>query len=249
MVATPTISVVDQADNTGATATISGADAGTNNVVYTASVDGDLGATSTTWTSGGSRTGDGTVDVNTVTAGYYWMYATSTDGTNTAASTPVYVRVTTGSESTHKDTCDAVLARLQSLTMSGLSSANIKLVKLPAEMPSSDTLPCIHVGPQGRETMDARAGTNVKDDTGYPVLVVIFCADNAQDRTANLNRNLKWREQVAKSLQNQPLAGTQLFRCEVEPLEIWPPSAVRNANLFVSGFTVRCFARETRGLT
>lgn len=66
-----TLTIVDQADGTGATATIAGS-GGLAMTVYTQTFSGDLGAG--VWTVSGTRTGDGDVDLS-LAAGHYFAYA------------------------------------------------------------------------------------------------------------------------------------------------------------------------------
>ena len=84
MPATPTISVVDQEDGTGATLTISGSDAGSSNEAFVstwAGITGSIGP----WTSAGTNTGDGTIDLS-LSDGYHWVYVTSTASGDAARS-------------------------------------------------------------------------------------------------------------------------------------------------------------------
>lgn len=71
----PTLAVVDDADGTGATATISGGDNVATNEVFTAEFNGETGALSD-WTSKGSRTGNGDVDLS-LSNGYHMAHVES----------------------------------------------------------------------------------------------------------------------------------------------------------------------------
>jgi hypothetical protein len=83
--ATPTLSVADAEDGTGATATVSGSTAGTTNTVYYRTPTG------ATWQTGGSRTGDGTVTLaltpDDIRA--HEAYVASQSAGGTASSPPV----------------------------------------------------------------------------------------------------------------------------------------------------------------
>lgn len=85
----PTLSVTDNGDDTGGIATISGADDGTTNTVYTAPYG------TATWTSQGSCTGDGTVDLD-LDAGHYWVYCSSGLSSNYSITEVEFLAVTTG---------------------------------------------------------------------------------------------------------------------------------------------------------
>ena len=86
---TPSLSVTDAGDGTGATATVSGSDGVTTNTVYTTA----WGAAA--WTSGGARSGDGTVSLS-LGNGRYFAYCVSAYGTAAAVSVPVLFAVTDG---------------------------------------------------------------------------------------------------------------------------------------------------------
>lgn len=92
--ATPVLSVVDQRDGTGATATISGADVGATETVYVAALAGTPGNLG--FASVGSRSGDGDVDL-ALADGAYIAYCLSTlAGLVSAPSNEVGFRVTGG---------------------------------------------------------------------------------------------------------------------------------------------------------
>lgn len=72
--ATPTLTIADNGDGTGAVVTIAGSTAGSTNQVYTVSRSGG------SWTLGGSRTGNGTVVVTLATGGYLVYVLSSLSG-------------------------------------------------------------------------------------------------------------------------------------------------------------------------
>lgn len=86
----PTLTIVDNGDDTGAVATIAGADSGTTNTVYVAAYG------SSVWSSAGSRTGNGTVALD-LDAGVYAGYVVSSNGQRVVSSIVVF-SVTTGAE-------------------------------------------------------------------------------------------------------------------------------------------------------
>jgi hypothetical protein len=86
---TPTLPTPsDNQDGTGAVATVSGSSEGTTNTVYYAPYG------STSWTNGGDREGDGTVDFSITTIGKYWAYIHSESVDGVSVSTVVSFRVT-----------------------------------------------------------------------------------------------------------------------------------------------------------
>lgn len=85
---TPALSVVDNADGTGAVASIAGSASGTTNTIWVAG-DG-LG-----FAIAGNRTGNGTVALS-LPVGVYWGYVASTNGTELERSDLVRFAVTDG---------------------------------------------------------------------------------------------------------------------------------------------------------
>src|SRR5687767_14210717 len=125
---TPTLALADNGKGTGGTTTISGATAGSTNTVYTAPWSGGLIAAA--WTNRGSRSGNGTLAVS-VANGYYWAYVQSTLAAESAVSTVVGFRVTSGSSSVFERCLNAIAARLQALSLSGIAASSIVVRKLP----------------------------------------------------------------------------------------------------------------------
>lgn len=245
---TPTLAVADDGDGT-ATATISGSTAGATNAVYTSPFSGEIGGGS--WTLAGSRTGDGDVSLATGT-GHFWAYVLSTVSGQTAASASVYFTVTDGTEAVHYRCLTAVQARIRALSLSGIENANVLVKKLPIEKWAfRDTglgLPGVLVTPQ-RETMDPRAGTNIRDDVGYGVLVTVCQADN-QDHTleAGLSERILWREKVARAFRSQRLSGvSEVYTCRIEPGDPLIPAAWLQ-QVHASALLLRFLSREVRGI-
>ncbi len=237
---TPTLAVADQADGTGATATITTSDTAATNAVWVYQVDGELGAG--TWTSEASRTGDGTVDL-TLGVGLWWAKCVSTKSSQTAASNLVYFRVTSGSTAMQVQCINAVQARIRLLALTSIPDAQV----ITREVPTPDrnvTLPSVQVCPGVQEKIDPSAGTTHRDDVGYPVTVYLMAAQN-QDATIAA-RNLLWRERIIGAFRSQPLGTVDgVHICNIEP---GPIATGFYANLWLSSLTIRCIARQTRGL-
>lgn len=244
--ATPTLAVSDDADGT-ATATISGSSGSSSNVVWYQAIGG------TSWTSGGSRTGDGTVDLATG-AGYFVAYCASTLNSQTAASSLVRFRVTSGTTAVYEQILTAVQAAVQNLDLTGVSDSNVMLLKVPTDrirdLPST-RFPAVIVAPT--ESIRYDAGTNRRDDIIYPVLVAAVAADN-QDQTSLRARYLKWSQDVrrrfhlpAQGTVEDPFASiTEVVSCEVDPRPVVDPPNWIAANLWVSGWVLRVRTRESR---
>src|SRR5690349_3103919 len=80
----PTLTLVDNADGTGAVATVAGGAVAAVNTLYVQPFSGVLGAGS--WTSQGSRTGDGAIAVSLTTSGHYFAQLKSATAGGTSAS-------------------------------------------------------------------------------------------------------------------------------------------------------------------
>lgn len=239
-----TLAISDNADGTGGVATISGAAAETI-TVYSQTVNGQLGTA--TWTSRGSRSGDGTVNVSPGD-GYYWWYAS---GATSGISNLVYQNLSSGTQAVLYRCLTGVQALVQSLALSGVANGSIVVRKLPIDRFSAAgeglSLPAIVIAPWGTETMRAADGTNERDDVGYPVAVTIFAADQ-QHLTQDLDTYTKWREQIARTLRQNTLSGvSEIYTCQIEPGPIVDLAAWVQKTLFVSGLVARYTSREVRG--
>lgn len=242
----PTLAVADDGDDTGATATISDSSAGSANVVYTRAVSGGLG--SSAWVNSGNRTGDGTVSLD-LAAGYYMAYVESTLNSQTSSSNVVYFVVTTGGDAVLIKCWDAVLARLQLMTFAGMNVANFTKRKIPynRKLTESEAKPGAFITPVP-ETQNPREGTNLRDDVGYGIAIVVIRVSN-EDLTSNIDSTVLWRQQINKAFRNQRLDGVvENTNCTVEPGSIFNPAHF-GEGYDVFSMTVRCWCRETRGLT
>lgn len=156
------------------------------------------------------------------------------------------------SVSTHMLCMEAIQTQIRALDLSGLDDANVVIVKLPLadrvkEQAIVAAYPAILISPFGQEQMDPLAGTNLRDDIGYPVVCSIVAADN-QALQSNLDTYLDWRQSLREEFHNSRLAGavSTVFNAYVEPGPVVLPSAWF-ANFWHSSLTIRCISRETRG--
>ena len=239
----PTLAVADLANGTGGTATLSGGNSGATNTVYVQAIDGELGTA--TWTSKGSRTGNGTVSIS-ATAGFYWVKCVSVLSSETVVSNLVYQNFTTGTAAVLEQCLLAVQSRIQGLSLSGIANGSVIVQKVPSDR--NVTRPGVLIGPVGAEAVSLPAGSNLRDDIGYPVYVGLVAADD-QDQSVNRARNLLWREKIRRAFHAQRLPGVALvFTCGVETRDIVAPDWFASMR-FVSAMVVRCFAREPRGIS
>lgn len=238
---TPTLAIADNADGTGATATITGAATGATVEVFTVAVDDDF--SSQTAVSGGSRSGNGTVSLD-LDPGPYWAFAVATLGGASAVSNIVYFFATTGDDATHQRILEAVQSTIRNLSLSGIDSANVLVRATPWDR--NLTKPCVVIAPL-QEQMPANEGTNTKDQIGYGVIVTFAKATN-EDVTTSRNAFLEWRRRAAAAFRNQRLSGvSEVYRCTIEPLPVLLGSAF-DKGLDLGGFVIRALAYEARGL-
>lgn len=247
----PTLAIADNADGTGGVATISGGDAGSTHTLYSQAVDGELGTS--TWTSRGSRSGNGTITITlsgSFTTGYYWWRVVASNADGEALSNLVYQPLTSGTTAVLYRCLTGVRSRIQGLSLSGIASTSVLIREVPSDryFKSGDiALPGVVIAPVLGEQMNPLLGTNIRDDVGYPIGVFIVAASN-QNLTPAAG-NYKWREQIARAFRNQRLPGvSEVWNCQVEPSAITDPGAWERANLFVSAMTLRFFSREVRGI-
>ena len=240
------LAITDNADGT-VTATISGSTVGSTNVVQSTPVNGDFGATPT-WTTQGTRTGDGTITI-TISAGYYWWVVLSTSGSTTSPSTPVYRPASTGDDPVHEEIVDAVVAKLILLGLPDIGSKVYGrfVISTPQDFLATTQRPCAVVT---RETLteQMRGGLTSTDDVAYPVAVLFIDANDLGPETPSA-KYTQWRQSAMRALRNQPLevpSGAIVYQCEVQPNMIVDKKREEYKS-FVSGFTCLFICRERRG--
>lgn len=233
----PTFTIADNGDGTGAVATIGGTSGAANSVL----VASWSGTSSTGWLSGGSRTGDGTVALS-LDAGYYWAILL----VDSLPRGLVYFHTTSSSYSVHYQCALATQTAIRNLALTGVDSDDVVVQKLPWDQKNTGTYPKIVIATAGTESMARGAGTNIRDDVGYPVIVSIFDRDE-ETLTSNHSRNLLWRQSIARAMRNQSVSGvTEVFDCILEPGAIVDPGWF-NQNTYHSTFVLRFLSREVRG--
>ncbi len=235
----PTLSLVDNADGSGALATLAGGDAAATNTVYVQS------QYETAFSSKGSRTGDGTVSLTLVPGFLYAAYCSSTKTTETAVSNLVcFFGVTNGVSAVHDTILTAVLANAQALTLAELPASQMYKLRDPTAI--NVTMPALLICPGPDERIELK--TNLRDDIEYPVLVAIASRD-AMASEANLARDLRWREQLINYFRQPRLSGyPDGFFHRIEPKVIFDP-ADPAYQIISSAFLLFVRGRIARGVT
>lgn len=237
---------IEATNNGDGTATVTVTDSGGGSVTVYATQVGTTWASSISWSSVGSRTGDGTATATTG-KGAFWLYAL----TGSTPSPPIYLYVSDGTETVTKQIRDKVQARIRNLSLSGINSANVEVFDILDEhavkaVRGSDR---ILIAPGGGES-DTDEGPIQVDDWEHPFVIVHALAINA--KTATESERERWRtirERIRRAFINQTLGCDDYYvRCQsfraVDPIhpQFWDEGIL--ASILVPVFT----AREPRGV-
>lgn len=229
---TPTLSIADNGDGTGAVATIAGSSDGVTNTIYVS--DWPL----TTFVSGGSRDGDGTAALS-LSNGPHLAYVISTLDVAVAVSNLVHFRTTDTSQAILTECLNAVRDLILGLSLAGLDVDNVLVRKLPWNREAIDEGVFISPAPEryGR-------GTNARDDVGYGVMVSMIKKSN-QDLTGSIDAFLVWRQEISKALRrgSSTLGVSEVYDLSIEPAAVYLPDAFTK-QYDVGAVVVRCLSRE-----
>lgn len=249
-----TLTLADAQDGATMTATIAGVDVGASVSVYTQAFDIGSAFAATTWTLSGTRAGNGNVTL-TLSPGYYWVYATGNVSGTLDRSVPVYGLVSRSAYAIQDLILDAVVARLQTLSFTGLNTPPGDLTSAMIErveeinhlvISSARVMPRIYVCQNGGED-NSDGQTTAQDDIGYPVVVAIVDRAAPEEKTRH-KTYLKWRQQIRRALISQRLPGvTQQHFCRLIPTPAWVRPEDKYDHLF-SAQAFRFVAREPRGV-
>lgn len=246
--ATPTLAVTDNADLTGVAAVVAAGDASATNTLYRMLVTGDVEAGS--WTSSGSRVGNGTISVSLTVRGFYWWYVKSVLLAESVITNLAYEPVTDGDDDVITRSIAAVVSRIKLLALTGIGNAvyDIPMLNDPSAQASLPTNPCCVVceEPTPRQYV---GGTNIRDDVGYPIQV-LFMDSTGLGLNAPLGKYRMWRQSAERAFRFQRLPGVTeaQLACTIEPLKTLDPTRPAMYDQMVSGFTIRVNTREVRGL-
>lgn len=242
----PTLAVTDNADGTGATATVSGGSSDADHKIYVGSFLGGLGTIPKTLA--GQRTGNGTVSLP-LAVGYYIGMIEAERSDDIVAGNTVYFAVTDGLDPVHYRFMLGLQADIRSLALSGIPGDNVVLRWLPrprerdANGAMADPMPLVIISPAPQEL--ELPGLNATDDISYPCLVTFW--DTKPDLNTNLQRNLLWRQKVYRRLRWKRVAGVgESEYVQVFPELITDPGAW-GANYWLDALLARCVSREPRG--
>lgn len=239
-----TMATVDNLDGTGIVATVAGSTGGSTNTLTYSAWTGNVGTLS--FSAGGTRVGDGTIAVSPGVGTYIWKLVNSV----ASETVIVYQAVTGGASAAAQAVLYRSMVQMQTqivaLALTGITSTNVLIKWLPRSLDSTtDPIPCVVICPAPMPEKDSSYLINT-DHVGYPVLVACLAAQN-QDYTANLNRNLLWREKIRHEFISQGLVGIpEVAYCTVEPQSVINPAWFQK-NTNYSAQVFRLVSREQRG--
>lgn len=229
-------------DNTGFKVAVAGAAGGEVTTLYAQTINSDVPFW--TFTQQSQITGNG--DLTSSIVGFHWYYVLSSVG----GVQPVLAGTSTdGAGSIHYNCLEAVKSRITSLSLDGISSSDIKVIKVPLDRGWDDgvlSYPGIVISSVGAEQQSPTSGTVQRDDIEYPVFVSMLAADN-QDLVTNHSKYLRWRQRINAAFRQQRLPGTSIQSCTVQPMQVTNVGAWFNA-IHHSSLVIRCLSREARGV-
>ncbi|MCI0358643.1 MAG: hypothetical protein L0211_09175 [Planctomycetaceae bacterium] len=247
---TPTIALADNGNGTGAVATVGNSTGGATNTIFAAQWAG--GFVPQAYASYGSRIGNGTVSL-ALGLGYWFVYAASTlAGSDGAVSLVKGLRVTAGQEAIFDQCLDAIVAKIQALSLPA-PWQTIDVVRRKFPWKRSLILPDIQAGIFVTPLNDRFVQvTNQADDWGEAIQITAAQATNL-DLENGLPADLLCRQQLVDAFLpvhgQAPLSGVDsVYNIVIEPGPIIDPGAFQQ-NFDVSAIVARCLVRRTRGLT
>lgn len=236
------ITFSDNQDGTGITVTITDGGPSDSHTIYIQTLNGDT----PDWQFQLAATVVGNGSTIVPVQGAHFRYVATG-----SVVTPVEFGLATGEEvAIHFACLTAVQARLRLCDLDGIDNEDIVIRKLPSDRGTSFEVngeSTIIISPPGVEGQSDSAGTNLRDDIEYPVIVTILRADN-QDLESDLNLGLLWREKINQAFRQQRLPGVpSVYKVRIQPGPVTDQAAFWN-NRYHSSFIIRPVSREGRGI-
>lgn len=231
-----TLTVTDDEDGTGATATVALSDPLAFNEVYVGRATGEAGAVA--FTLGGDRIGGGAVPL-ALTKGLWWAYLLSED----VFSGQVYFAVTDGLDAVATRVMRSVADTIRLLPIP--PAANVYEHGVPEF--SNVVFPNFVCSIDGVEEQYQNVLATL-DYVGRPVKVQLNDRCDVRELIDRRPTYELWRQTVTRCFINQRLAGVaESHICQVEPYVIVDPK-LPQYEFMVSGLVVRATCRERRGI-
>jgi hypothetical protein len=144
------------------------------------------------------------------------------------------------------DRClSAVRDTIAGLALDGFTADQIKVQKFPWNTTGATAgiFVCMPVPETNRPS------SNLRNEIGYPVQVVVVHASN-NHLTSDIDKHTLWREQIRHAFDFQPLAGvSEVQYCQVEPGVVYDWTMFSQGMYDVQSLIVRCISREPLGVT
>jgi len=150
--------------------------------------------------------------------------------------------------STHKLICENVQTGIRALSLSGLTSTNVRV--LWGIDPEQTNFPAVFVCAAG--SLSVVGGTNGRDDIAYPVAIFI-CDKNPIEDEQYMDTLLYWRERIRKRFIYQHLSEVvsggvaTVYTCRMSPSVILDENLSRRYQILVEPLLLEFISRETRG--
>ena len=252
MPATPTFTIVDNRDGT-ATVTIAGADGGTTNAIQTMSIDDQWGVAAS-WTSRGSRTGNGAVTV-TIPQGVYFVAVSSTLTGVTVWTPPKPANIASSSRPVVQNAIlNAVQARIRLLNLIPSNRVFVHTAVDEQKVKDLKGGAAIVIGPADEMSVLFDDGTLQRDDIGYPTTVAYIAPRNSQTLSESQESAIRDEffgptQAIRRAFISQSLdvSGAAVFYCTVRPMRAVERSWWERL-VFASGQVLSFRSREPRGI-
>ncbi|MCY2964854.1 MAG: hypothetical protein NT069_14655 [Planctomycetota bacterium] len=134
------------------------------------------------------------------------------------------------------------------LDLPEISAGNVVVQKVASDRPRDlppERRPAVLIAPHGAERIDPAAGTNLRDQIVYPVLVAIVAADSP-DPSDRFELFSLWRDRLRTTFHFSRFESLDCFRVEVEPLDLVDREVWSQRQLWLSRLLLRCFTRILR---
>lgn len=253
------LTITDNQDGSGATATITGSAVGSTNTVFTVSVPqlqlyNLVSFPPPAWVVMGQRSGDGNVVLSVpFVPGYYWAYLYSQVGSGPPTiAPPQYFVASPNAQSVFQQIRLAVQAKIQGLSLppiapapTGITSDRVYLQGVP--FGGLQKFPCVIISDED-EQETVGVSTNLTEDIAYPIRV--FIADRqGVPFDVMVPTYLLWRERIMSAFRSQRLAtvAAVMANASVQPHVAISAEMAAKYQHVVSGMTLRFVARQTRG--
>lgn len=152
-----------------------------------------------------------------------------------------------------EDILQAVKTGITGLSLSGLSSSSVIVCKtslIRKKEFDTGSLPAVTVAPIGSEQINTAAGSNVRDDVVYGIVISIVGSDE-QDQGTSRDTWFGWRQSIRRKFHNKldafsSITAAAIINSTVTPGPIVDKDSWLDNSLFVSHLLIQVTSRESR---